>query len=176
LAIAEKEGARTQLLDVVDLGLPPLEPGLGSRPHPGLEALAAALADSDGVIVASPVYASTVSAAVKNVLDHIHDTAAPKRLRGIAAGVIAVADGPQTATTLSDLHTACTALGAQVARTRVGLNRAEMFDQRGVLCDPIAINRLDAMVLEVIDLIVAADGVRSLDDTGHSRYGVGEPA
>lgn len=155
LAVAERDGAQTTLVDLATLDLPLFRPGAEPADSPALGRLAETVADCDAIVVASPVYSSTMSAAVKNVFEHLHDLSGNGGpLRGRAAGVVAVASGGQTATTLAALHTVCEGLGARVARTRVGL-AAEVFDSAGTVCDPLAVDRLDALVVELTDLVRA---------------------
>jgi FMN reductase len=149
LRCAEANGAATELIDVCQLDLPMFRPGAADFP-PAARRMADAVAACDALVVCSPVYQDAVSGAVKNALDFLHDAGATSRaLAGKRAGVMAVAQGANTANTLACLHAMCAALGADVSRVRVGLPE-DVFDIHGTVYDPVTEERLEAMMIDLV--------------------------
>jgi FMN reductase len=149
LCCAREVGAQTELLDVRELALPIFQPGRVIATS-ATRQLAIAIESCDALLVCSPVYQDSVSGMVKNALDHLHDLN-PGRwpLKDKHAGVIAVAQGENTANTLSALHAVCAAMGADVSRIRVGLPE-RVFDENGTVYDPVTEERLESLVLDLV--------------------------
>ena len=144
-------GARTLLLTGADLDLPMYAPGpRGVRAR----ALVEALAEADGVIVASPAYHGTVSGLVKNALDHAEDLRYADRpyLEGRAVGCIAIAGGAQAgATTLAALRAVAHALRGWPTPLGVAVDTSDrVFDAAGALDDAVVLGRLDLLADQVV--------------------------
>lgn len=144
-------GARTLPLTGADLDLPMYAAGpRGVRAR----ALVEALAEADGVIVASPAYHGTVSGLVKNALDHAEDLRHADRpyLEGRAVGCIAVAGGAQAgATTLAALRAVAHALRGWPTPLGVAVDTSDrVFDAAGALDDGVVLGRLDLLADQVV--------------------------
>lgn len=144
-------GARTLPLTGADLDLPMYAPGpRGVRAR----ALVEALAEADGVIVASPAYHGTVSGLVKNALDHAEDLRYADRpyLEGRAVGCIAVAGGAQAgATTLAGLRAVAHALRGWPTPLGVAVDTSDrVFDAAGALDDGVVLGQLDLLADQVV--------------------------
>lgn len=144
-------GARTLLLTGADLDLPMYAPGpRGVRAR----ALVEALAEADGVIVASPAYHGTVSGLVKNALDHAEDLRYADRpyLEGRAVGCIAVAGGAQAgAATLAALRAVAHALRGWPTPLGVAVDTSDrVFDAAGALDDGVVLGQLDLLADQVV--------------------------
>jgi FMN reductase len=124
LQAAESAGASTLLFGADALNLPMYAPELGGRTAEA-EALVAAIARADGIIVASPGYHGAVSGLVKNALDYVEDLREADRpyLEGRAVGCIACAGGWQASiTTLVGLRTIVHALRGWPTPLGVAIN------------------------------------------------------
>lgn len=94
------------------------------------------------VVVSSPVYQESMSGALKNLLDYIHEfDHTPVGFLGRVAAVIAVAEGSSVAGCLNAVSDTLRGMGADVVPTRVGLS-ATAFDETGQILDPIGVARL----------------------------------
>lgn len=101
LRAAEGGGADTRLLGGAFLAtLPVFDPG-PAGPTPGQVELIAALADADGVIVASPGYHGAISGVMKNAFDTLELARSGNRpyLADLPVGIIITAGGWQAAGT-----------------------------------------------------------------------------
>jgi FMN reductase len=159
-------GARTLLFAGSDLDLPMYAPGWAGR-HPRARALVDALAEADGVIVASPAYHGTVSGLVKNALDHAEDLrlADPPYLEGRAVGCIAVAGGPQAgAATLSALRAVTHALRGWPTPLGVAVDTSDrVFGADGGVDDAVVLCRLDLLAEQVVGFAEAQAAVATAD-------------
>jgi FMN reductase len=168
LAAAAGLGARTRVFAGPDLELPMYAPGpRGLRAR----ALIEALAEADGVIVASPAYHGTVSGLVKNALDHAEDLRCADRpyLDGRAVGCIAVAGGAQAgATTLGALRSVAHALRGWPTPLGVAVDTSDrVFDAEGAVGDAVVLARLDLLADHVVGFARAVSGRRQ--PRAHSR-------
>jgi len=162
-------GARTLLLAGADLDLP-MYGRVGSTSRGArARALVEALAEADGVIVASPAYHGTVSGLVKNALDHAEDLRHADRpyLEGRAVGCIAVAGGAQAgATTLAALRSVAHALRGWPTPLGIAVDTSDrVFDASGALDDAVVLGRLDLLADQVVGFARAE--LRAL--TPHAR-------
>lgn len=140
-------GARTRLFDGAALDLPTFPAYGGERAESAL-ALTAALAQADGVLVASPGYHGSISGHVKNALDYAEDLSADARpyLSGRAVGCIATAAGWQAAvTTLAALRGVIHALRGWPTPLGVAINSTD-----GGL-DDHASAQLEAVAAQVVE-------------------------
>jgi FMN reductase len=151
----EDVGFETRILDVATLDLPlygsPQAISRRAEIHTKLEAICSA----DAMIVSSPVYASSVSSGVKNVLDYVHDLeGSRRRLEGRVVGVVAVAKDSQTITPLNQLAVACIGLGGIVSKRRIGLNWHH-FEADGTINDSIALRLFFELADDLFQLAVS---------------------
>jgi FMN reductase len=95
---SEQSGADTMCFTAADLQLPFYDPGAGAR-LPAARRLVDALAQADGVIVASPGYHGSTSGMIKNALDYAEELADAEvpYLTSKPFGCIGVARGWQAA-------------------------------------------------------------------------------
>jgi len=154
LDAAATEGARTKLFTAEALDLPMYTVDR-SRRTPAAIALVDALAEADGVIIATPAYHGGISGLVKNALDYIEDLRADDRpyLDGRAVGCIVCAYGWQaTTTTLVSLRSTVHALRGWPTPLGVAINSSQTrFDDSGLVSDPRCAEQLSALGRQVID-------------------------
>ncbi len=158
LAAAEGLGARTERFAARALDLPMYTVDRSTRTSAGI-ALVDALAEADGVIIATPGYHGGVSGLVKNALDYIEDLRDHTRpyLDGRAVGCIVCAYGWQaTTTTLVSLRSTVHALRGWPTPLGVAINSAQkIFDDAGQLIDDRCAQQLTALSSQVLDFIGA---------------------
>jgi len=156
LAAAEARGARTALFAARALDLPMYPVGQARR-TPAAAALVAALAQADGVIIATPGYHGGISGLVKNALDYIEDLRDDARpyLDGRAVGCIVCAYGWQaTATTLVSLRSTVHALRGWPTPLGVAINTAEpVFDDTGRVADERCAEQLTTLGRQILDFV-----------------------
>lgn len=158
LAAAAGQGARTKLFAAQALDLPMYSMDR-SRRTPAAIALVDALAEADGVIIATPAYHGGISGLVKNALDYIEDLRADARpyLHGRAVGCIVCAHGWQaTTTTLVSLRSTVHALRGWPTPLGVAINSAQTkFDDTGLVADDRCAEQLSALGGQVLDFVGA---------------------
>ena len=135
LRAAEAAGAETRLFGGAFLArLPIFDPRPGG-PSPEQDELTRAVAEADGLIVASPGYHGSISGVIKNALDTLELTRADERpyLSGKPVGAIITADGWQAAgTTLMALRAIIHALRGWPTPFGAALNAGSgLFDEAG---------------------------------------------
>jgi FMN reductase len=122
---------------------------------PSAIALVDALAEADGVIVATPGYHGGISGLVKNALDYIEDLRDDDRpyLHGRAVGCIVCAYGWQaTTTTLVSLRSTVHALRGWPTPLGVAINTSQTkFDDDGSVADDRCAEQLWALGGQVLD-------------------------
>lgn len=154
LAGAANQGARTMLFTAQALDLPMYTVDRSHRTRAAL-ALVEALAQADGVIIATPGYHGGISGLVKNALDYIEDLRDDVRpyLDGRAVGAIVCAYGWQaTTTTLMSLRSTVHALRGWPTPLGVTINSAQThFDASGLPDDPRCADQLAALGSQVVD-------------------------
>jgi FMN reductase len=158
LAAAAAQGARTKLFAAQALDLPMYTVDRSGR-TPAAIALVDALAEADGVIVATPAYHGGISGLVKNALDYIEDLRADSRpyLDGRAVGCIVCAYGWQaTTTTLVSLRSTVHALRGWPTPLGVAINSSQTsFDDAGLVTDARCAEQLSALGRQVVDFVGA---------------------
>ena len=154
LAAAAGQGARTKLFAAQELDLPMYSVDRSTR-TPSAVALVDALAEADGVIVATPGYHGGISGLVKNALDYIEDLRDDDRpyLHGRAVGCIVCAYGWQaTTTTLVSLRSTVHALRGWPTPLGVAINTSQTkFDDDGSVADDRCAEQLWALGGQVLD-------------------------
>jgi FMN reductase len=153
LDAAAAQGARTKLFGAQALDLPMYSVDRTERTPEAIE-LVAALAEADGVIVATPGYHGGISGLVKNALDYIEDLRDDIRpyLDGRAVGCIVCAYGWQaTATTLVSLRSTVHALRGWPTPLGVAINSAQTrFDESGLMNDEQCAQQLTTLSTQVL--------------------------
>lgn len=149
-------GARTQLFAAQALDLPMYTVDRSQR-TPAAIALVDALAQADGVIIATPGYHGGISGLVKNALDYIEDLRDDARpyLDGRAVGCIVCAYGWQaTTTTLMSLRSTVHALRGWPTPLGVTINSAQTsFDAAGMPADERCAEQLTSLSGQVLDFV-----------------------
>jgi FMN reductase len=158
LGAAAGQGARTQLFTAHALDLPMYTVDRSQRSS-AAKALVDALAQADGVIIATPGYHGGISGLVKNALDYIEDLRDDARpyLDGRAVGCIVCAYGWQaTTTTLVSLRSTVHALRGWPTPLGVAINSAQtVFDDYGRVLDDHCAQQLSALSGQVLDFVGA---------------------
>jgi FMN reductase len=158
LAAAAGQGARTQLFAARALDLPMYTVDRSER-TPTAMALVDALAQADGVIIATPGYHGGISGLVKNALDYIEDLRDDARpyLDGRAVGCIVCAYGWQaTTTTLVSLRSTVHALRGWPTPLGVAINSADtVFNDTGLVADDRCAEQLTTLSNQVLDFVGA---------------------
>ncbi|HSV39060.1 MAG TPA: NADPH-dependent FMN reductase [Nocardioidaceae bacterium] len=153
LAAAAAQGARTKLFAAQALDLPMYSVDRKER-TPEAIALVDALAEADGVIIATPGYHGGISGLVKNALDYIEDLRDDVRpyLQGRAVGCIVCAYGWQaTATTLVSLRSTVHALRGWPTPLGVAINSTQTrFDESGLMADDQCAQQLTTLSTQVL--------------------------
>lgn len=158
LAAAAGQGARTKLFSAQALDLPMYTVDRSKRTSAAI-ALVDALAQADGVIIATPGYHGGISGLVKNALDYVEDLRDDARpyLDGRAVGCIVCAYGWQaTTTTLVSLRSTVHALRGWPTPLGVAINSAQTtFDDAGRVLDDQCGQQLTTLSSQVLDFVGA---------------------
>jgi len=158
LGAAAARGARTELFSARALDLPMYMTDRSQRSSAAI-ALVDALAQSDGVIIATPGYHGGISGLVKNALDYVEDLRDHERpyLDGRAVGCIVCAYGWQaTTTTLVSLRSTVHALRGWPTPLGVAINSAQtVFDDSGQVVDEQCAQQLTMLSSQVLDFVGA---------------------
>ncbi len=109
LAAAQRQGAETKLCSSAEITLP-LCDGRDEDLDPHVLHLRAQVQHADVLLIGSPEYCGTFSAALKNVIEWL----SPNLLMGKVIGVLAVAEGASAQGALSGLQQICLLQGAWV--------------------------------------------------------------
>lgn len=154
LALAEAQGAETELFDGSNIHLPMYGSEL-SEGSPDVRRLISALRRADGVIIATPCYHGSVSGLLKNALDYVEDMAQDPHpyFDGRAVGLIVCGSGWQTtAITLSALRSIVHALRGWPTPMGVAINTMnKTFDEQGVVIEETAARQLGILVNQLVD-------------------------
>ncbi len=153
LAAARRAGASTYVLAAADLELPLYAPHQPSD-DPRAARLLEAVAEADGIMIASPGYHGEISGLVKNALDYFEELNDGPRpyLEGRAVGCIVSATGWQgTVTALQSLRTVVHALRGWPTPLGIALNSTQpLFDPDGRVQDPEVAARFDVVAEQVV--------------------------
>lgn len=118
---AERAGAETELLDLREYDLPLYDPDLDS---PGdSELVKRRIREADGVLIGSPNYHGSYSAAFRN----FHDYCGYDDFEDTVVGLLAVAGGDAYASTLDHLRVTMRGVHAWVLPKQVGI--PNVYDQ-----------------------------------------------
>jgi FMN reductase len=154
LALAEAQGADTELFDGSSIHLP-MYGSESSEGSPVVQRLIAALRRADGVIIATPCYHGSVSGLLKNALDYVEDMAQDPHpyFDGRAVGLIVCGSGWQTtAITLSALRSIVHALRGWPTPMGVAINTMnKTFGEDGAVIEETAARQLGILVNQLVD-------------------------
>ncbi|MER6916113.1 NADPH-dependent FMN reductase [Streptomyces sp. NPDC000594] len=156
LAAAARLGARTTVIGGAELIMPLYDPG--ERPRDRCRParrLLDAVAEADGVVIASPAYHGSTSGLIKNALDHIEELRTDRRpyLTGRAVGCLAVSQGWQSGVaTLGTLRTITHALRGWPTPLGVVVNTSAVgFTEDGSCTDPHVREQMETMARQVVE-------------------------
>ncbi len=147
--------AAEQLPDGVELtlfdglrGIPAYDEDLEAGEQPAVEALKAAIAEADGVLIATPEYNGSIPGQLKNALDWVSRPFDHNPLRNKPAAVISSSTGMFGAVWASaELRKVLGLIGARALDrdTPVGLAKSA-FDEEGRLIGPESVEAVQAAV------------------------------
>lgn len=152
LARAQSQGCRTRLLAGPDLPREIFD--VGTERSPQARALVEAIAQADGLILATPSYHGSISGLIKNALDYIEDLREAPRpyLQDRAVGCIVCAEGPQAlGSTLATLRAVVHALRGWPTPYAATINTtARPFDAAGAVQDETVQRACETVADEVL--------------------------
>jgi chromate reductase, NAD(P)H dehydrogenase (quinone) len=144
--------------------VPPYDEDLDrSEAHPAVDALRAAVADADGILIATPEYNGSIPGQLKNALDWVSRPLEHNPLRNKPAAVVSVSTGMFGAVWASaDLRKVLGLIGARVLDrdTPVGMAKTA-FDADGRLVGPESVEALRATVHELVDMVHEREQLRA---------------
>lgn len=148
LAVAEKEGARTILVDLREWRLPFAASGFDPNEWPDAARLNTLVRESDGLLWATPEYHGSFSGTLKNALD----LGSFDEYAGKAVALLGVAGGAIGATqALGHLRGIARTLHCLCINAQVSVPRAySAFDEQGQLKDPKLAAGLEHMARELV--------------------------
>jgi NAD(P)H-dependent FMN reductase len=117
---AASTGASTELLDLRQFDLPPLDADRDAEGQGDGRRLLAAVADADALLLGTPVYHGSYSGVLKNALDYCGFD----EFEGKTVGLLGVAGGSFPVTALDHLRSVCRALNCWVLPHQAALPRA----------------------------------------------------
>ncbi|WP_327050625.1 NADPH-dependent FMN reductase [Halomicrococcus gelatinilyticus] len=130
LDAAAEAGAGTELLDVREYDLPVFDPD--AETPPAAEELKRTIREADAVILGSPVYHGSYSAAFRNV----HDYCSFDEFEDTTVGLLATAGGGSYASTLDHMRITVRGVHGWVLPHQVGIrNASDKFDEDGEFLD-----------------------------------------
>jgi FMN reductase len=148
LAIAQTEGARTELVDLREWNLPFAASGFDPSEWPDAARLNELVGQSEGLLWATPEYHGSYSGVLKNALD----LGSFDQYEGKAVALLGVAGGAIGATqSLGHLRGIARTLHCLCINEQVSIARAySAFDADGQLKDPKLAAGLEHMVRELV--------------------------
>jgi len=155
LSAARAAGARTTLLDLRELDLPPFDPDLDEQ---GASAdLTSAVREADVLLLGTPVYHGSYSSTLKNALDYCGSD----EFEAKTVGLLAVAGGSTYASTLDHLRVIARSVHAWVLPHQVGIPKASSAFAEGELVDEALRARVERLGEEAVAYAnIAPDPVR----------------
>ena len=141
---AEAAGATTELLDLREYDLPPLNPDADEQ---GDSATVIDRVDNaDAVILGSPMYHGSYSGVLKNALDYCGFD----EFEGKTVGLLAVSGGAFPVTTLEHLRSVCRALNAWVLPHQAAVPKAHSAFEDGEFVDSDTADRVATLGERVV--------------------------
>ena len=157
LAGAEAAGAETELIDLAAFPLPVFDgtytlDGYTASEREAVIRLLDAVANAQGIILASPTYHNTISSALKNALEllEVYNEDGPGRFTGKVVGLVTVQGGTSGTgnNTLTTMLLAARAMHAWVTPTMVSVPGSRSAFADGLLLNPGIEHRLQALGAE----------------------------
>jgi FMN reductase len=151
LAGAAEAGAETRLLDLRELDLPMYNPD-GDAPSKAAEVIESCYS-ADGLIWSSPLYQGTISGALKNALDWLHELGQrdPPFLHDKVIGLISAAGGTQGLQAINTMEFAVRALRGWAVPYVVPVASADrVFEASGRIKDESVQAQLSMLGAEVV--------------------------
>jgi chromate reductase, NAD(P)H dehydrogenase (quinone) len=133
-------------------GLPIFDEDLEDTPPPAVEAFLEAVADSDGLLIATPEYNASVPGGLKNALDWASRPFPDNVLREKPSAVIGASSGLFGAVwAQAEVRKALKASGAHVLESELPVGLADSaFAADGTLADPELAARLDDVMGDLL--------------------------
>jgi chromate reductase, NAD(P)H dehydrogenase (quinone) len=133
-------------------GLPIFDEDLEDTPPPAVEAFLEAVADSDGLLIATPEYNASVPGGLKNALDWASRPFPDNVLREKPSAVIGASSGLFGAVwAQAEVRKALKASGAHVLESELPVGLADSaFAADGTLADPELVARLDDVMGDLL--------------------------
>jgi NAD(P)H-dependent FMN reductase len=156
---ARAQGAEVEVIDLGALPMPIFDEDLEAEGTPAnATAFKEKLKAADGFLIATPEYNSSYPALLKNVIDWASRPAEGEPMlaafKGKACGLLAASPGGMGGIrVLPQLRNLLANIGVHVVPTQFGLGKAqEAFDDGGKLKGDFAIQRVEAVVRETIEI------------------------
>ena len=147
LSIAEQHGAEIVFWDLSEHPLP-LVGEEGCWNHPNVQAFQSLLGECQAFFLSSPEYHGTMSGVMKNTMDWMYD----KHVGGKVFGLMSTLGGVTNANTLNHMRIALRWLHGWPVPEQLAIGHVkEAFDEEGNLLDPALQERLEALVLSVMN-------------------------
>ncbi len=155
---AEAAGAQTELIDLAAFPLPAFDgtytlDGYTASEREAVIRLLDAVANTQGIILASPTYHNTISSALKNALEllEVYNEDGPGRFTGKVVGLVTVQGGTSGTgnNTLTTMLLAARAMDAWVTPTMVSVPGSRSAFADGLPLNPGIEHRLRALGAEV---------------------------
>jgi FMN reductase len=144
---ADQLGARIELLDLQVLKLPFCSGAKAYPEYPDVEYLQSAVANADGLILATPEYHGSVSGVLKNALDLLSFD----QLAGKVTAAISILGGQANSNALNDLRLITRWVHAWMIPEQIAIGQAwNAFDAEGNFTDPKLEARLGEMVQSLV--------------------------
>ena len=143
--------------------VPPYDEDLDGRPDAAVDALRAAVADADGVLIATPEYNGSIPGQLKNALDWVSRPLEHNPLRNKPAAVVSASTGMFGAVWASaECRKVLGLIGARVLDrdTPVGMAKTA-FDADGRLVGPETVEALRATVHDLAGLVREREQLRA---------------
>jgi len=143
--------------------VPPYDEDLEAAQQPAVEALKAAIAEADGVLIATPEYNGSIPGQLKNALDWVSRPLEHNPLRNKPSAVISSSTGMFGAVWASaEARKVLGLIGARVLDrdTPVGMAKTA-FDAEGRLSGPETVEALRATVHDLVELVHEREQLRA---------------
>lgn len=133
LDAAAETGAETDYIDLAEVDLPLYDPDVDEEDAGDAAELMARMRAADGVLLGSPVYHDSYSAAFRS----FHDYCSFDEYENTVVGLLVVAGGGTIANTLSDMRTTIRGVHGWTMPLQVGIRGARnYFEEREEPADP----------------------------------------